>query len=91
MTYNAEQTTAKRVYLHRNGQPQQPAKLLVVNQRQIRDFNAFLSQATGGLKTSVAVRSIYTPLTGTRVHSLEQLEAGRHYVAGGNERFRKGK
>lgn len=91
MSYNPEQTVAKRVYLHRNGQPQQTPKMFVVNQRQVRDFNSFLSQATGGLKTSVAVRSIYTPYTGTRVHSLEQLEPGRHYVAGGTEKFRKGK
>lgn len=91
MSYNPEHTIAKRVYLHKNGQPQLPPKLLVVNHRQIRDFNSFLSQATGGLKTSVAVRSIYTPITGTRLHSLDQLEPGRHYVAGGNEKFRKGK
>ena len=91
MTQNQDHSAAKKVFLHKNGQPKYPSKMMVVNNRQIRDFNSFLAQVTGGLKAPVAIRNIYTPINGTKVSNLDQLQPGQHYVAGGSERFRKGK
>ena len=84
-----EAKTAKKVYVYRNGVENADPKPLVVNDRQIRDFSSFLTRVTSGLKAPVAVRNIYTPSGGHRVHSLEDLQTGHYYVAGGNEHFRK--
>lgn len=84
-----EAKTAKKVYLYRNGVENADPKPLVVNDRQVRDFSSFLTRVTSGLKAPVAVRNIYTPSGGHRVHSLEDLQTGHYYVAGGNEHFRR--
>lgn len=84
-----EPIVAKKIYLHRNGLKDIQPKMLVVNERQIRDFSSFLNRVTSGIKAPVAVRSIYTPMGGSRIHRLEELKNGKHYVAGGNEHFKK--
>ena len=84
-----EPQTAKKVYLYRNGTINADAKLLVVNDRQVRDFSTFLNRVTSGIRAPVAVRNIYTPMHGHKVRSLEELESGRYYVAGGSEQFKK--
>lgn len=84
-----EPRVAKKVYLYRNGVTTNQAKMLVVNDRQVRDFTTFLTRVTSGLKAPIAVRSIYTPVGGHRIRRLEDLETGKCYVAGGNEHFRK--
>jgi len=86
-TYEAK--PARKVYLYRNGIVNMDPKPLVVNERQIRDFSTFLTRVTSGLKAPVAIRNIYTPCEGHRVRTLDQLQTGRYYVAGGNEQFRK--
>ena len=91
MAQPTDQPIAKRVFLHRNGHPNLPAKTLVINKRQIRDFNSFLGQVTGGINAPVAVRNIYTAKSGTRVSTLDQLQTGKHYVAGGTETFKRGR
>ena len=80
--------TAKRVYLYKNGQFSQP-KCMVVNDRQIRDFGTFLNRVTSGLRAPVAVRNIYTPSGGHKVNTLEEIQSGHYYVAGGNEQFKR--
>jgi len=84
-----EPHTAKKIYLYRNGTEKTNAKLIVINERQIRDFGTFLSRATSGIKAPVAVRNIYTPSGGHKIRSLEKLVNGRYYVAGGTEQFQK--
>ena len=85
-----EAKTAKKVYLYRNGLTHAQPKLMVVNDKQIRDFNYFLSRVTSGLRAPVAVRKIYTPSEGHRVKNLDDLQTGQYYVAGiGNENFKK--
>ena len=84
-----ESKTAKKVYLYRNGVVNSEPKCLIVNQRQVRDFGSFLNRVTSGLKAPVAVRNIYTPAAGHKVKSLDSLESGRYYVAGGSEQFKK--
>ena len=84
-----EPKVAKRIYLHQNGLTFKRPKMLVVNDRQIRDFSCFLNRVTSGIKAPIAVRNIYTPVGGHRVHRLDELQNGKHYVAGGNEQFKK--
>ncbi len=84
-----EAKKAKRVFLYRNGLQHTHPKCMVVNERQIRDFSTFLTRATSGLRAPVAVRNIYTPNEGHRVNNLADLQTGGHYVAGGNEQFRR--
>ncbi len=88
-TVRQEPIVAKKIYLHRNGLKGIQPKMLVVNERHIRDFSSFLNRVTSGIKAPVAVRSIYTPIGGSRIHKLEELENGKHYVAGGNEHFKR--
>lgn len=84
-----EPKVAKTVFIHRNGDTSQSPKRMVVNERQIRDFNSFLTRVTSGLRAPVAMRTIYTPSGGHRVQKLEDLQSGSHYVAGGAEHFKK--
>ena len=84
-----EPRVAKKIFLHKNGVDTDRPKTLVINDRQIRDFTTFLNRATSGIRAPVAVRNIYTPKRGTKVLSLQDLENGKHYVAGGNEHFKK--
>ena len=80
---------AKKIFLYKNGVTETQPKCMVVNDRQIRDFSTFLNRATSGLRARVAVRNIYTPAGGHKVKSLNDLESGRYYVAGGSEHFKK--
>ena len=84
-----ETPTAKRVYVFQNGVEKSNAKVLVVNERHVRDFGSFLNRVTSGIRAPVAVRNIYTPSGGHKVHSLDQLVSGKYYVAGGAEHFKK--
>lgn len=80
---------AKKVFLYKNGVTETQPKCMVINDRQIRDFSTFLNRATSGLRAPVAVRNIYTPAGGHQVKTLNDLETGRYYVAGGSEHFKK--
>ncbi len=82
---------AKKVYLYRNGATNVDPKLIVVNDRQIRDFSTFLTRVTSGLRAPVAVRNIYTPGGGHKVQTLDDRRSGHSYVAGGGEHFKRGK
>lgn len=84
-----EPKVAKTVYIHRNGILSQSPKRMVVNERHVRDFSSFLTRVTSGLRAPVAVRNIYTPIGGHRIQKLDDLESGKHYVAGGVEHFKK--
>ena len=84
-----EPQTAKKIYLYRNGTVNANAKMMVINERQIRDFGTFLTRATSGIKAHRAVRNIYTPSGRHKIHSMDMLVSGRYYVAGGTEQFRK--
>ena len=87
LTYEAK--TAKKVYLYKNGSRYVRPKCMVINDRQIRDFSSFLNRVTSGIRAPVAVRNIYTPAQGHKVHSLDELRSGCYYVAGGSEHFKK--
>ena len=84
-----EPKTAKKIYVYRNGVVNAEPKLLVVNDRHVRDFAAFLGRVTSSIKAPVAVRSIYTPIGGQRIQSIDDLKSGAHYVASGGEQFKR--
>ena len=79
---------AKKIYLYRNGLGQE-FKLMVINDRVVRDFSTLLTHATTGLKAPVAIRNLYTPQNGHRIGNLDDLQSGQVYVAAGQEKFKK--
>ena len=89
MAMKAVPAPAKSVRVFRNGDFNYTGRKFVVNSRYSRNFDAFLTQVTSGLRPQFgAVRNLYTPEHGTRVEKLDQLQSGGEYVAGGSERFR---
>lgn len=82
--------TTKTVVFYRNGDAHFPGKRFVVNPRQLTTFDSFLNAVTLGVAAPFgAVRNVFTPREGHRVLSLDTLEHGRNYVAGGSERFKR--
>ncbi|XP_070534242.1 doublecortin domain-containing protein 2-like [Ptychodera flava] len=88
-TRAVDPVTAKSVHIYRNGDGFYAGRKFVVNQKQIRNFDSFLNQVTTGIRANAAVRNIYTPVNGHRVHDLDRIETGSSYVAAGMERFKK--
>lgn len=84
-----EPKPAKKIYIYRNGDVNAEPKLLVVNDRQVRDFATFLGRVTSSIKAPVAVRTIYTPNGGQRIQNIGDLKTGSYYVASGGEQFKK--
>ncbi|XP_002733380.1 doublecortin domain-containing protein 2-like [Saccoglossus kowalevskii] len=89
MSTRTELITAKSIRIYKNGDPFYPGRKFVVNEKQIRNYDSFLTQVTTGIRANAAIRSIYTPINGHRVDRLDTLENGKPYVAGGVERFKK--
>ena len=80
----------RSIRLMRNGDSFFPGRGFVVNQRKYPMLDVFLDDASLALRANFgAVRSIYTPKTGTRLRDISELEDHRTYVAGGGERFKK--
>ena len=86
-TYNI--MAAPIITVFKNGDVYFPGKKLVINPKEIRNFDALLDKITSVTKAKVAVRSIRTPSHGHRVNSVTRLENGGVYVAVGCERFKK--
>ncbi|KAK2190613.1 hypothetical protein NP493_74g04012 [Ridgeia piscesae] len=87
-----EAEKALRIKVFRNGDERYTGKYFILNRRRIRTWDSFLQAVTLDVKSTEAVRSIRTPLHGSRIESLEQLtEKGQNqeYVAVGNGRFKK--
>lgn len=84
------QSNAINIHVFRNGDSHYKGRKFVVNQRQTRNFDAFLSMVTTGVKPPYgAVRKLYTPTHGHKVDDLSRLENNKYYVAAGMERFRR--
>jgi len=81
---------AKSITLYQNGNAFFGGKKFVINRRRVKNIDKFMEDATDVLHPSFgAVRSVYTPETGTRVRTLTSLEAGKSYVAGGKGGFKR--
>ncbi len=80
----------RAVKLMRNGDSFYPGRAFVINQRKYPMLDVFLDDASLALRANFgAVRCIYTPKNGTRLHDIAELEDHRTYVASGGERFKK--
>ncbi|XP_072008543.1 doublecortin domain-containing protein 2 isoform X3 [Engystomops pustulosus] len=86
----AQQPAVKAVHVYRNGDPFYRGRRVLIHEKRVGNFDIFLKDVTGKVQAPFgAVRNIYTPRSGHRVTSLEDLQAGEHYVAGGRETFKK--
>ena len=86
---SVEAERAKKIRLYKNGDANFLGKDFVLNRRKIRTWDSFLNTATSGLKSSYPVRAICTPNQGHSVHSLEEFEDNKEYVAVGYGKFKK--
>jgi len=81
--------TAPVITVYRNGDSHFSGKKLIVNRKQIRNFDNFLDKVTRDTQAGCAIRSIRTPNHGSRVSELEKIKNGGIYVAVGLERFKQ--
>ncbi|ELU08992.1 hypothetical protein CAPTEDRAFT_140251, partial [Capitella teleta] len=84
-----EQNRAKRFKLYKNGDTQFSGKEFVLNRRRIRTWDSFLQAVTTDTRCCQAVRSIRTPVGGTRIENLDQLQDKNNYVAVESGRFKR--
>ncbi|XP_069586979.1 doublecortin domain-containing protein 2 isoform X4 [Ranitomeya imitator] len=86
----AQQPAVKAVHVYRNGDPFYRGRRMLIHEKRVGTFDVFLKDVTGRVQAPFgAVRNIYTPKSGHRVTSLEDLQPGECYVAGGKETFKK--
>lgn len=85
-----EKSDSRWVYMFLNGDEHfQPLRTLV-NQRHYRSLESLLEKLTDRIRPSFgAIRSVYTPRQGHRVHSIGDLHGNQRYVAAGYEKFRQ--
>lgn len=80
----------KNVQIFSNGDRFAPGRHVVLNTRQIRNFETFLDELTRILNPlHGAIRRLYTPVNGTPVEDTKDLREGAGYVAAGKEKFKK--
>ena len=80
----------RAVRLMRNGDQFFPGRVFVINQRKYPMLDVFLDDASRTLHANFgAVRNIYTPRNGTRLHDISDFEDHQTYVAAGREKFKK--
>eukprot|EP01137_Pigoraptor_chileana_P023770 Opistho-2@90635 len=81
---------AKHIRVFVNGDGNFAGRKMVLNDRIVRTFDAFLDQVTDTCRPAFgAVRNVYTPVGGTPVTNMDAFQNGKDYVVGGKERFRK--
>ncbi|KAE8598073.1 hypothetical protein XENTR_v10016715 [Xenopus tropicalis] len=86
----SQQPAVKSVHVFRNGDPFYRGRRMLIHEKRVGTFDVFLKDVTGGVQAPFgAVRNIYTPRNGHRVTSLDDLQPGECYVAGGRETFKK--
>ena len=79
---------AKKCKFYKNGDKTFTGKYVVLNKRRIRTWDSLLEEVTRGTRSDLPVRAICTPLGGTTISDLEQLEENGNYVALARGRFR---
>lgn len=81
---------SKWIDIYVNGDEHFAGMRCVINNKYLRTFGSFLTHITQRLQPSFgAVRNVYSPIQGSRITSLDQLQPNHGYVAAGNDRFKK--
>jgi len=78
------------ITVYKNGDNHFKGKKVVINRKQMRNFETFLDKVTRDTCSRIAIRRIYTPTHGSPVKpELSNLLHGGEYVAAGPEKFRR--
>ncbi len=81
---------AKHVNIYMNGNVNVGPKKVLVSKKKTKDLDTFCDSVTLVLKPQQGcVRSICTPIGGTRITDLDSMEPGGNYVALCNNKFAK--
>jgi archaellum component FlaF (FlaF/FlaG flagellin family) len=83
-----QQDNIRRIRVYRNGDDNFFGKDFVLNPRQVRNYEAFLQRVTDHVQLNEAARVICTPVHGTRIRSLEDVQDRNDYVAVGHGKFK---
>lgn len=90
MALSVDTTPAKHVTVLRNGDNKYEGRKFVVSKRRYRTFDSLLSDITTQISAPFgAVRRLYTPKGSRQLRSIDDVEGGATYVAGGTERFKR--
>lgn len=85
-----KQNEIKRVTIYRNGDKNFKGRKVVINPHQLRTYDALLTQVTTLIRpNNGCVRSLRTPIGGSRIKDIDDLDTGRSYVACTQEKFKK--
>lgn len=79
----------KVVLFYKNGDRNFRGHHLTVTPRRFRNFDGLLSELTRVTNLAQGARYVFTPTTGTRITSLEELVDGRAYVCGSYPKLKK--
>lgn len=89
-TKNLSLEYGKTITLLRNGDEYFHGTKMVINSRKYRYYDVFLDDISNNINARFgAVRNVYTPQNGHRIKSLDEIEDGRVYVAGGPGKFKR--
>lgn len=80
---------AKSGNFYLNGNKHFGGKKVLINQKSHKTWDSILDHITQSLNPSFgAVRALYTPAHGHRLHHIEDMQPGSNYVAGGYGGFK---
>ncbi|XP_072175449.1 doublecortin domain-containing protein 2-like isoform X2 [Diadema setosum] len=84
-------TNGKNIFVYRNGDVNFQCKRIVVNPRQVKNWDSFIELMTAQIKAKNggAIRRVFTPTGRTKVTALEKIENNHFYVAAGVESFKR--
>lgn len=80
---------SKVVLFFKNGDRNFRGLQVTVNSRRIRNFDNLLNELTRITNLPQGVRFIFTPISGNKIESLEQILDGHAYVCGSYSKFKK--
>ena len=89
LNINQSNGTAKSVVFFKNGDRYFQGHPVLLTQRRYRSFDSLLSELTRITKLPHGVRFVFTPKSGRRVSTLEQLEDGKSYVCSSFGKLRR--
>lgn len=81
MDYIVKLEKSRKITLFLNGDKNFFGAQMLVNKRHFRTWDAFLNASTEKTGVNTAVRFITTPVNGTRLDGLEDLQDRESYVA----------